>query len=143
MRISDWSSDVCSSDLDKNRFYDGLTTYYDDTGAARLITVSDFQQGGVLSPYFLQDVRDEAGNVVIPSFQGLGLPLPGGFDNSGSSGRVTGRPINDWKPADDILLHGNHTRGYPSGNLHGLAYGRATKAEHVHPVQLEGSEVGI
>src|SRR3546814_11881306 len=103
MRISDWSSDVCSSDLDKNRFYDGLTTYYDDTGAARLITVSDFQQGGVLSPYFLQDVRDEAGNVVIPSFQGLGLPLPGGFENSGSSGRVTGRAIIDWKPAAELL----------------------------------------
>ena len=128
---------------DKNRFYDGLTTYYDDTGAARLITVSNFVQGGALSPYFLQDVRDEAGNVVIPSFQGLGIPVPGGFENSGSAGRVTGRAIVDWKPADDILVYGSYSRGYRSGTFNGLAYGSANQVYFVKPEQVDAFEVGL
>lgn len=128
---------------DKNRFYDGLTTYYDDTGAARLITVSNFIQGGALSPYFLQDVRDEAGNVVIPSFQGLGIPVPGGFENSGSAGRVTGRAIVDWKPADDILVYGSYSRGYRSGTFNGLAYGSANQVYFVKPEQVDAFEVGF
>jgi len=66
---------------DKNQFRDGLTTYFDDAGTARLITVSAFQQGGAFSPYFLQPVRDETGAVVIPSFGSLGIrvtAIPGG-----------------------------------------------------------------
>ncbi|WP_428630024.1 TonB-dependent receptor [Sphingopyxis sp.] len=128
---------------DKNRFYDGLTTYYDDTGAARLITVSNFVQGGALSPYFVQAVRDEAGNVVIPSFQGLGIPLPTGFENSGSAGRVTGRAIVDWKPADDILVYGSYSRGYRSGTFNGLAYGSANQVYFVKPEQVDAFEVGF
>lgn len=128
---------------DKNRFYDGLTTYYDDAGTARLITVSNFTQGGALSPYFLQPVRDEAGNVVIPSFQDLGIPLPSGFENSGSSGRVTGRAIIDWKPADDILVYGSYSRGYRSGTFNGLAYGSANQVYFVKPEQVDAFEVGF
>lgn len=128
---------------DKNRFYDGLTTYFDDTGTARLITVSNFMQGGALSPYFLQDVRDEAGNVVIPSFQGLGIPVPGGLENSGSAGRVTGRAIVDWKPADDILVYGSYSRGYRSGTFNGLAYGSANQVYFVKPEQVDAFEVGF
>lgn len=128
---------------DKNRFYDGITTYFDDAGTARLITVSNFMQGGVLSPYFLQDVRDEAGNVVIPSFQGLGIPRPGGFENSGSAGRVTGRAIVDWKPADDILVYASYSRGYRSGTFNGLAYGSANQVYFVKPEQVDAFEAGL
>ncbi len=128
---------------DKNKFSEGLTTYYDDTGAARLITVSNFMQGGAFSPYFLQDVRDEAGNVVIPSFQGLGIPVPGGLTNSGSAGRVTGRAIVDWKPADDILVYGSYSRGYRSGTFNGLAYGSANQVYFVKPEQVDAFEVGF
>lgn len=128
---------------DKNRFSEGLTTYYDDTGAARLITVSNFMQGGAFSPYFLQDVRDEAGNVVIPSFQGLGIPLPGGLENQGSASRVTGRAIVDWKPADEILVYGSYSRGYRSGTFNGLAYGSANQVYFVKPEQVDAFELGF
>lgn len=128
---------------DKNSFRDGVTTYFDDTGTARLITVSNFMQGGAFSPYFLQDVRDEAGNVVIPSFQGLGIPLPGGLSNRGSSGRVTGRAIVDWKPADDILVYASYSRGYRSGTFNGLAYGSANQVYFVKPEQVDAFEGGL
>ncbi len=128
---------------DKNRFYDGVTTYYDDTGAARMITVSDFTQNGVLSPYFIQNVYDEAGNIVIPSFQSLGIPLPSGFQNKGASGRVTGRAIIDWKPADGLLLYGSYSRGYRSGTFNGLAYGSANQVYFVKPEQVDAFEVGF
>lgn len=128
---------------DKNRFLDGVTTYYDDTGTARLITVSDFQQGGAFAPYFLQDVRDEAGNVVIPSFQGLGIPLPGGLENQGSAGRVTGRAIVDWKPVDDVMVYASYSRGYRSGTFNGLAYGSANQVYFVKPEQVDAFEGGI
>jgi len=36
-------------------------------------------------------VKDEAGNVVIPSFADLGIPKPGGLSKDGSSGRFSGR----------------------------------------------------
>jgi len=128
---------------DKNRFYDGLTTYYDDAGTARLITVSNFTQGGVLSPYFLQPVRDEAGNIVIPSFQSLGIPLPSGFENSGSSGRFSGRAIVDWKPVDDILVYASYSRGYRSGTFNGLAYGSANQVYFVKPEEVDAFEAGF
>ena len=128
---------------DKNKFRDGITTYFDDTGTARLITVSNFMQGGAFAPYFLQDVRDEAGNVVIPSFQGLGIPLPGGLENSGSSGRFTGRAIVDWKPADDILVYASYSRGYRSGTFNGLAYGSANQVYFVKPEQVDAFEGGF
>jgi iron complex outermembrane receptor protein len=128
---------------DKNKFLDGLTTYFDDAGTARLITVSNFTQGGAFAPYFLQDVRDEAGNVVIPSFQGLGIPLPGGLTNRGSSGRVTGRAIVDWKPTDEVLVYGSYSRGYRSGTFNGLAYGSANQVYFVKPEQVDAFELGL
>ena len=128
---------------DKNKFLDGITTYFDDAGTARLITVSNFTQGGAFSPYFLQAVRDEAGNVVIPSFQALGIPLPGGLENRGSSGRVTGRAIVDWKPSDDVLVYGSYSRGYRSGTFNGLAYGSANQVYFVKPEQVDAFELGL
>ncbi|MDP3675353.1 MAG: TonB-dependent receptor [Novosphingobium sp.] len=128
---------------DRNVFKDGITTYFDDAGTARLITVSNFQQGGAFAPYFLQPVRDEAGNVVIPSFQALGIPLPGGLRRKGTSGRFSGRAIIDWKASDDILLYGSYSRGYRSGTFNGLAYGSANQVYFVKPEEVDAFEVGF
>ena len=128
---------------DRNVFKDGITTYFDDAGTARLITVSNFQQGGAFAPYFLQPVRDEAGNVVIPSFQTLGIPLPGGLRQKGTSGKFSGRAILDWKPVDDVLVYGSYSRGYRSGTFNGLAYGSANQVYFVKPEQVDAFEVGL
>ncbi|HMO67717.1 MAG TPA: TonB-dependent receptor, partial [Novosphingobium sp.] len=48
---------------DKNTFKDGVTTYFDDAGTARLLSVSDFDHPVLGNVYFLQPVRDELGNV--------------------------------------------------------------------------------
>lgn len=128
---------------DTNKFLDGLTTYYDDAGVARLITVSDFKQGGAFAPYFLQPVKDEAGNVVIPSFQGLGIPLPGGLKQRGASGRISGRFILDWKPTDTTLVYASYSRGYRAGTFNGLAYGSANQVYFVQPETVNAYEAGF
>jgi iron complex outermembrane recepter protein len=128
---------------DKNNFSDGITTYFDDAGTARLITVSNFTQGGAFAPYFLQPVRNEAGAVVIPSFQTLGIPLPGGLARKGASNRVSGRAIIDWKPSDDMLVYASYSRGYRAGTYNGLAYGSANQVYFVAPEQVNAYEVGF
>lgn len=128
---------------DKNAFHDGLTTYYDDAGTARLVTVSGFTQGGVFAPYFLQPVRDEAGNMVIPSYQSLGIPLPQPLDRKGSSSRISGRFIIDWKPTDKSLVYASYSRGYRAGTFNGLAYGSANQVYFVPPEQVNAYEAGI
>jgi iron complex outermembrane receptor protein len=128
---------------DKNKYYDGLTTYFDDSGAARLITVSNFTQNGAYAPYFLQAVRDEAGNIVIPSYQSLGIPLPSPLEQRGSSNRVSGRVILEWKPTDSSLIYASYSRGYRAGTFNGLAYGSANQVYFVKPEQVNAYEVGF
>jgi len=128
---------------DKNLFKDGLTTYYDDAGVARLLTVSDYAPGGAFQPYFLQDLMDETGTVVVPSFQNLGIPLPGGLNKRGSSNRVSGRVIIDWKPIDDVLVYASYSRGYRAGTFNGLAYGSANQMYFVRPEQVNAYEMGF
>lgn len=128
---------------DKIRFSDGLTTYFDDAGVARLITVSGFQQNGAFAPYFLQPVRNEAGAVVIPSFPSLGIPLPGPLEQEGNSGRVSGRVIVDYKPTDRTLVYASYSRGYRAGTFNGLAYGSANQVYFVPPEEVDAFEVGF
>ncbi|MDT0508439.1 TonB-dependent receptor domain-containing protein [Novosphingobium sp. MMS21-SN21R] len=128
---------------DNNHFRDGITTYFDDAGTARLITVSEFKQGGAFSPYFLQDVKNEAGQTVIPSFQGLGIPLPKGLSQDGSSGKFSGRAILDWKPVDGVMVYGSYSRGYRAGTFNGLAYGSANQVYFVKPEQVNAYEIGL
>src|SRR3546814_15400297 len=61
MRISDWSSDVCSSDLDLNTNAAGLGTYYAHVKAIDLPQVA---------PY--------AGRIRMAGYLGFGLPLLAG-----------------------------------------------------------------
>jgi iron complex outermembrane recepter protein len=128
---------------DKIRYDDGMATYYDDAGNARLITVSDFQQNGAYAPYFLQPVRDEAGNVVIPSYPSLGIPLPGGLSKRGHSNALTGRAILDWKPVDTALIYASYSRGYRAGTFNGLAYGNANQVYFVPPEHVDAFEAGF
>ncbi len=128
---------------DKNAFSEGMATFYDDAGTARLITVSNFQQGGVAAPYFLQAVRNEAGTVLVPSFSSLGIPLPGGLERSGKSGRVSGRFILDWKPTEESKIYASYSRGYRAGTFNGLAYGSANQVYFVPPETVNAYEIGF
>ena len=129
--------------IDKLKYRDGVATYYDDLGVARMIAVSDFQQNGAFAPYFLQPVLNEAGQEVIPSFQSLGIPLPGGLRNDGESKRFSGRAIIDWKPTDSSLLYASYSRGYRAGTFNGLAYGTANQVYFVPPETVNAYEVGF
>lgn len=131
---------------DKNDFKDGITTFYDYAGVARLITVSDYADGA----YFLQPVYDgggtaDTGDLVIPAFGagGLEIPLPGGLKRSGKSGRVTGRFILDWKPTDGTMLYASYSRGYRAGTFNGLAYGSANQVYFVRPESVNAYEFGL
>lgn len=129
---------------DKNHFRDGITTYYDDAGVARLITVSAFQdEDGAYAPYFLQAVQDETGTEVIPSFAGLSIPAPAGLSKDGSSGKLSGRFIVDWKPADGVMVYASYSRGYRAGTFNGLAYGSANQVYFVKPEQVNAYEIGL
>lgn len=128
---------------DENEFAGGFSTFYDDEGTARLVTVSDFQQGGSFAPYFLEDLRDEAGNVVVPSFTSLGIPLPGPLEQEGSSAQTSGRLIVDWKPTDNLMVYGSYSRGYRAGTFNGLAYGSANQVYFVPPEEVDAIEVGL
>lgn len=128
---------------DTNKFMDGITTYYDDAGTARMLTVSNFDDPALGNVYFLQPVRDELGNVVIPSFQGLGVPVPGGLERRGSSKKVSGRAILDWKPIDGVMMYASYSRGYRAGTFNGLAYGNSNQVYFVRPEEVNAYEVGF
>jgi iron complex outermembrane receptor protein len=128
---------------DKNVFKDGLTTYFDDAGTPRMLTVSDFDHPTLGNVYFLEPVRDELGNVVIPSFRDLGIPLPGGLRREGKTNRISGRAIVDWKPIDDVMLYASYSRGYRSGTFNGLAYGNSRQVYFVRPEEVDAFELGF
>jgi iron complex outermembrane recepter protein len=128
---------------DKNHYENGLATYYDDAGNARLITVSNFMQNGAYAPYFLAPVVNEAGQTVIPSYQSLGIPVPGGLDKRGSSNRFSGRAIIDYKPTSTTMVYASFSRGYRAGTFNGLAYGSANQVYFVPPEQVNAYEVGF
>ncbi len=124
--------------IDKNAFKDGVTTYYDDAGVARMLSVSAFED-----PYFLENVYDEAGNIVIPSFVDLGIPVPGGLERRGKSKKLSGRTILDWKPVDNVMMYASYSRGYRAGTFNGLAYGSSAQVYFVDPEEVNAYEIGF
>jgi iron complex outermembrane recepter protein len=130
---------------DKTKFREGLTTFFDDTGTARLLTVSDFNNATFGTAYFLQPLRNETGAVVLPAFGagGLGLPTPGPLERDGNSKRVSGRFILDWKPTDGVLLYASYSRGYRAGTFNGLAYGGSAQVYFVPPESVNAYEFGF
>ncbi|MEY2942260.1 MAG: hypothetical protein RLY97_274 [Pseudomonadota bacterium] len=125
---------------DTNDFKDGITTYFDDTGAARMLSVSNYAPGGVSQAFFIKPVLNQAGTVVIPASAGA---LPGGLTRHGSSNRLSGRFILDWKPSDSMLVYASFSRGYRAGTFNGLAYGSANQVYFVKPESINAYETGI
>jgi iron complex outermembrane receptor protein len=124
---------------DTDQYRDGLSTFYDDAGVARLITVSNYAGGA----YFLQSVMDATGKVVLPSFPSLGIPLPGGLEKTGTSGQVSGRAILDWKPTEDMMVYASFSHGYRAGTFNGLAYAKSSQVYFVPPETVNAYEIGM
>jgi len=91
---------------DKFAYTDALSIFYDDTGAARLVTVSGYAPGGVEQPY------------IIGVSPGSYTPL----ERRATSSKPTGRVVLDWKLDDDVMTYGSYSRGYRGGTFNGLAY---------------------
>jgi iron complex outermembrane recepter protein len=100
---------------DTNQFKDGITTYFDDAGTARMIAVSNFNGGALGNAYFLKPVADMSGTVVLPAFSGapFNLPAPGPLERRGTSGRISGRFILDWKQATAAVTAPVRLTGWP------------------------------
>ncbi len=128
---------------DKNAFHDGLTTFFDDRGVARLITVSNYTAGLLGGAYLLADLIDGAGNVVLPASVATPGARPGGLERRGKSSRVSGRAILDWKPTEDSLVYASYSRGYRAGTFNGLAYGSSNQVYFVNPEGVNAYEMGF
>jgi iron complex outermembrane receptor protein len=115
---------------DKFAYLDALTTFFDDTGAARLYTVSDYAPGGVPSRYFIGD--DPALDASI-----------GALNRKDGSNALTGRAIIDWKPADDMLVYASYSRGYRGGTYNGLAFQATNQVYFVEPEKVDAFEIGF
>jgi iron complex outermembrane recepter protein len=124
---------------DRNAFHDGVTTFFDDRGVARLITVSNYTAGLLGGAYLLADLTDMAGNVVLPAAIATPGARPGGLERRGKSSRVSGRAILDWKPTDDVMLYAS----YRAGTFNGLAYGSSNQVYFVKPEGVNAYEVGF
>ncbi len=79
----------------------------------------------------------------MPSYPSLGIPAPAPLSKDGSSGRLTGRAILDWKPAPGILTYASYSRGYRAGTFNGLVYGSANQVYFVKPESVDAFEVGL
>ncbi len=128
---------------DRNKFLDGLTTFFDDTGAARLITVSNYSAGLLGGSYLIGNLTDGAGNVVLPAAVASPGARPGPLNRSGKSGRFSGRAILDWKPTESSLIYASVSRGYRAGTFNGLAYGSSSQVYFVPPETVNAYEVGF
>lgn len=124
---------------DKDEFRDGVTTFYDYAGTARMISVSSYQAGGAYSPYFLKNIYSPSGALAIPASTGGYSPL----SRNGSSGRLSGRAILDWKPTEGVMTYASYSRGYRAGTFNGLAYGSANQVYFVKPETVDAFEVGL
>jgi iron complex outermembrane receptor protein len=114
---------------DTDVYKDGLATYYDDSGAPRLISVSNYP-----GPYLIQPIG------ALPPSSG---PLPGGLTREGDSSKISGRAIVDWKIADQIMTYASYSRGYRAGTFNGLAYGTSNQVYFVQPETVDSYELGF
>ena len=128
---------------DELEYSDGITTYFDDAGNPRLITVSDYNVGGFFAPYFVSDIHDEAGNVVIPAALVNPGPTPGPLVVKDGTDDTSGRIILDWKPSEELMMYASYSIGYRAGTINGLAYGSANQVYFVPPEEVDALEVGF
>ena len=123
--------------MDKTRFLDGLTTFFDDAGTPTMLSVSN-NPGG--APYFLRNILREDGTLAIPASAG---PRPGGLNLEGKSNRFSGRAIIDWKPVEGVMAYASYSRGYRAGTFNGLAYGSVAQVYFVPPESVNAYELGF
>ncbi len=115
---------------DKFAYLNALTTFYDDTGAPRLYTVSDYAPGGVFQRYFIGDSAALDASI---------RPL----NRRDGSNALTGRAIIDWKASEDVLVYASYSRGYRGGTYNGLAFQAAAQVYFVEPEKVDAFEVGL
>ena len=113
--------------MDKFGYLDALTTFFDDTGAPRLYTVSDYAPGGVPSNYLI----------------GVSPGTAGPLNRRDKSNALSGRAIIDWKASDDVLVYASYSRGYRGGTYNGLSFQSAAQAYFVEPEKVDAFEVGF
>lgn len=122
----------------------GYTTYYDDTGAPRLLTVSNFSAGGVFQPYFLGDVYNPDGTLAAPAAAlNGGAPFPDPREEEGSSDNLSGRVIVDWQVTDEAMVYAGYSRGYRAGTMNGMAYSTGNQVYFVDPEKVDAYEAGL
>lgn len=112
---------------DRFGYLDALTTYFDDTGAARLYTVSGYQVNG------------QPANYLIGVSQGTVTP----FNRRDRSAQLTGRAIGDYRFTDRILGYASYSHGYRGGTYNGLAFQSTQQVYFVEPETVDAFEVGL
>ena len=112
---------------DKFAYKNALTTFYDDTGRARLYTVSNYAPGGVAQNYEI----------------GVSPGTAGRLNRKDKSSALTGRAILDWKPAEHVLMYASYSRGYRGGTYNGLAFQKSAQVYFVKPETVDAFEVGL
>lgn len=115
---------------DKFGYLDALTTFYDDTGAPRLYSVSDYAPGGVFQKYFIGDSAALDRSI---------KPL----NRRDRSNALTGRAIIDWTPSSNTLFYASYSRGYRGGTYNGLSFQSATQVYFVKPETVDAIEAGF
>lgn len=129
---------------DQLEFKDGYTTYFDDAGNPRMLSVSNFFHTGAYQAYFLDDFFDAAGNLVAPAAAlNGGAPFPDPRQEEGDSDSVSGRIIVDWQATEGAMLYASYSRGYRAGTMNGLAYGSGNQIYFVEPEEVDAFELGF
>ncbi|MES3154657.1 TonB-dependent receptor [Sphingomonas faeni] len=112
---------------DKFGYVNALTTYFDDTGAARLYTVSDYKLNGQNANYLI----------------GVSQGAVGRFNRHDKSSQLTGRAIADYRFTDVIFGYASYSHGYRGGTYNGLAFQSTNQVYFVQPETVNAYEVGL
>src|SRR3546814_6344405 len=144
MRISDWSSDVCSSDLSKNPYKLKATAlfveaYWDSRD--QLILTACFrytEDRNTFTPVPSQTLR--ARSLIGGGNVSAGYPEDAPIKQKW--GEWTGRIGLDWKPelgfTDDTMLYAFYSRGYKGGGANPPSPDFATKEEFLANAIADG-----
>src|SRR3546814_8812577 len=123
MRISDWSSDVCSSDLNLERVANTLDTSKCSLAAGASIPCADYLGFGDLTPqaldYILFTSRDRGGNelaTVTADLNGDLFKLPAGPVSFAAG--VVYRKEKGWRDPDPLTVLGIANPNQQIGRAH-------------------------
>src|SRR3546814_4363244 len=123
MRISDWSSDVCSSDLAPHGFSGDLF----DTPIG-----ADFDGDSATECTATSPVGPVGSVPGCEAFQSRSV----GYE------KMTGRFVIDYKITDDNLIYASYSRGYKSGGINPPLQPVFAVPESFKPEQVDAFEIG-